>query len=268
MVGLATPSTYRGCREVAYATLLDLHVAAREAPVPADSNSSTSAAAAKEIPRGGAALTHAQRETVRCALLRGLSDPDDEGKFMTQYTTPRLPSSLTHTRVLGCRAHPPCDSLNTPRCSHLYVVRAFSAKTGYDISYPTSGLCRETRVYGIECSKDMHDVAYTPPHPIWYLFGPTSPKRGRCRCLRHAVWHSNQATSLFCLPSDSVKNWVGHEKYARMRAFDKQATYYQVHLLELQATSRAYSLSLTDPKSDRLRLVGPFPCCGTTGRQM
>lgn len=24
-------------------------------------------------------LTHAQRETVRCALLRGLSDPDDEG---------------------------------------------------------------------------------------------------------------------------------------------------------------------------------------------
>lgn len=30
-VGLATPSTFRGCREVAYATLLDLHVAAREA---------------------------------------------------------------------------------------------------------------------------------------------------------------------------------------------------------------------------------------------
>lgn len=29
-VGLATPSTFRGCREVAYATLLDLHVAARE----------------------------------------------------------------------------------------------------------------------------------------------------------------------------------------------------------------------------------------------
>eukprot|EP00904_Undaria_pinnatifida_P008418 jgi/Undpi1/4706/HiC_scaffold_18.g08059.m1 len=30
LVGLATPSTFRGCREVAYATLLDLHVAARE----------------------------------------------------------------------------------------------------------------------------------------------------------------------------------------------------------------------------------------------
>lgn len=31
------------------------------------------------IARGGVALTQAQRETVRCALLRGLSDPDDEG---------------------------------------------------------------------------------------------------------------------------------------------------------------------------------------------
>ena len=29
--------------------------------------------------RGGVTLTHAQRETVRCELLRGLSDPDDEG---------------------------------------------------------------------------------------------------------------------------------------------------------------------------------------------
>lgn len=82
LVGLATPSTYRGCREVAFATLLDLHVAAREAPLPADSNSTnTTAAATENPPRGGAALTHAQRETVRCALLRGLSDPDDEGKF-------------------------------------------------------------------------------------------------------------------------------------------------------------------------------------------
>lgn len=87
MVGLATPSTYRGCREIAYATLLDLHVAAREAAALAANNatssssSSNSAAAEKkrEDARGGAALTEAQRETVRCALLRGLSDPDDEG---------------------------------------------------------------------------------------------------------------------------------------------------------------------------------------------
>ncbi|CAM9709312.1 unnamed protein product, partial [Laminaria digitata] len=69
LVGLATPSTFRGCREVAYATLLDLHVAAREAM---DTISGENA-------RGGVTLTHAQRETVRCALLRGLSDPDDEG---------------------------------------------------------------------------------------------------------------------------------------------------------------------------------------------
>lgn len=80
LVGLATPSTYRGCREVAYATLLDLHVAAREAPAPVDSSSTSTAAAKENPPRGGAAMTHAQRETVRCALLRGLSDPDDEGK--------------------------------------------------------------------------------------------------------------------------------------------------------------------------------------------
>lgn len=36
-VGLATPSTFRACREVAYATLLDLHNAARGAePAPLD----------------------------------------------------------------------------------------------------------------------------------------------------------------------------------------------------------------------------------------
>lgn len=92
LVGLATPSTYRGCREIAYATLLDLHVAAREASVLAANDatnsggggSGNSAAAAKkrEDVRGGAAMTEAQKETVRCALLRGLSDPDDDGEFI------------------------------------------------------------------------------------------------------------------------------------------------------------------------------------------
>ena len=75
LVGLATPSTYRGCREIAYATLLDLHVAAREASAQTGNKKT-------EDPRGGAAMTDAQRETVRCALLRGLSDPDDEGEFV------------------------------------------------------------------------------------------------------------------------------------------------------------------------------------------
>lgn len=80
LVGLATPSTYRGCRELAYATLLDLHVAAREQGGLANSGSSSGVGAKEESARGGAALTHAQRETVRCALLRGLSDPDDDGE--------------------------------------------------------------------------------------------------------------------------------------------------------------------------------------------
>ncbi|CAN0547551.1 unnamed protein product, partial [Ectocarpus sp. 12 AP-2014] len=70
---------YRGCREVAYATLLDLHVAAREQGGLATSGRGRGVGAKGESARGGAALTHAQRETVRCALLRGLSDPDDDG---------------------------------------------------------------------------------------------------------------------------------------------------------------------------------------------
>ena len=77
LVGLATPSTYRGCREIAYATLLDLHVAAREAP----SARTGEKEEAKGDARGGAGMTEVQRETVRCALLRGLSDPDDEGEL-------------------------------------------------------------------------------------------------------------------------------------------------------------------------------------------
>lgn len=78
LVGLATPSTYRGCREIAYATLLDLHVAARETSAQAGQKKNKQT----EDVRGGAAMTEAQRETVRCALLRGLSDPDDEGELV------------------------------------------------------------------------------------------------------------------------------------------------------------------------------------------
>lgn len=76
-VGLATPSTFRACREVAYAALLDLHFAARDAAAAATAGGNK--VPPDENARGGAALTHAQREAVRCALLRGLSDPDDEG---------------------------------------------------------------------------------------------------------------------------------------------------------------------------------------------
>eukprot|EP00903_Cladosiphon_okamuranus_P011333 g10683.t1 len=84
LVGLATPSTYRGCREIAYATLLDLHVAAREASALQNGEE-----VKMEDARGGAALTEAQRETVRCALLRGLSDPDDEGMTFDDKALPQ-----------------------------------------------------------------------------------------------------------------------------------------------------------------------------------
>lgn len=87
LVGLATPSTYRGCREIAYATLLDLHVAAREASALGGNGAAAENKTGQA--RGGAALTGAQRETVRCALLRGLSDPDDEGeRFCCSLTVP------------------------------------------------------------------------------------------------------------------------------------------------------------------------------------
>lgn len=78
-VGLATPSTFRACREVAYAALLDLHFAARDAAAAVTAAGGGNKVPPDENTRGGAALTHGQREAVRCALLRGLSDPDDEG---------------------------------------------------------------------------------------------------------------------------------------------------------------------------------------------
>lgn len=66
LVGLATPSTFPACREVVYDTLLHLYTTAQQHR----SGGGT---------HGGAALTRTQVETVRCALLQGLSDPDDEG---------------------------------------------------------------------------------------------------------------------------------------------------------------------------------------------
>lgn len=66
LVGLATPSTFPACREVVYDTLLHLYTTAQQHR-------------GGEGTRGGAALTRTQVETVRCALLQGLSDPDDEG---------------------------------------------------------------------------------------------------------------------------------------------------------------------------------------------
>lgn len=70
LVGLATPSTYPACREVVYDTLLHLYTTAQQYRKEANEGEGT---------RGGASLTHTQVDTVRCALLQGLSDPDDEG---------------------------------------------------------------------------------------------------------------------------------------------------------------------------------------------
>eukprot|EP00752_Nemacystus_decipiens_P003549 g3275.t1 len=102
LVGLATPSTYRGCREIAYATLLDLHVAAREASAQSGKKKT------EDGGRGGAGMTEAQRETVRCALLRGLLDPDDEGmtfddKAVAQAGTDNPPQQQIRPQRHGIR---------------------------------------------------------------------------------------------------------------------------------------------------------------------
>ena len=72
LVGLATPSTYPACREVVYDTLLYLYTSSQQrfSKETDDGNGARS---------GGAPLNREKAEAVRCALLRGLSDPDDEG---------------------------------------------------------------------------------------------------------------------------------------------------------------------------------------------